>query len=91
MAFMGAGLITNIILDYLFLMVFKLGMFGAALATIIAEGIVALISIYYLFKIPSNGLPIAKNHPSSYSHHLFFFGIFLFLFVNKKIPFNGLK
>lgn len=49
MAFMGAGLITNIILDYLFLMVFKWGMFGAALATIIAECIVALISLYYLF------------------------------------------
>ncbi|ADG71904.1 MATE family efflux transporter [Brachyspira murdochii] len=49
MAFMVAGLITNIILDYLFLMVLRLGMFGAALATIIAEGIVALISLYYLF------------------------------------------
>ncbi|MEI0517472.1 MATE family efflux transporter [Brachyspira murdochii] len=49
MAFMVAGLITNIILDYLFLMVLRLGMFGAALATIIAESIVALISLYYLF------------------------------------------
>ena len=49
MSFMGVGLITNIILDYLFLMVFRLEMFGAALATIIAQGLVALISIYYLF------------------------------------------
>ena len=49
MSFMGVGLITNIFLDYLFLMVLKLEMFGAALATIIAQGIVALIAVYYLF------------------------------------------
>ncbi|WP_028330381.1 MATE family efflux transporter [Brachyspira alvinipulli] len=49
MSFMGLGLVINIVLDYLFLMVFKLEMFGAALATITAQGIVALISIYYLF------------------------------------------
>ncbi|WP_297245486.1 MATE family efflux transporter [uncultured Brachyspira sp.] len=49
MSFMGVGLITNIILDYLFLMVFRLEMFGAALATIIAQGLVALIAVYYLF------------------------------------------
>ena len=48
-SFMGSGLITNIILDYLFMMVFHWGMFGAALATIIAEGIVATLGIYYLF------------------------------------------
>ena len=49
MCFMGVGLVTNIILDYLFLMVLRLGMFGAALATITAQGLVALISVYYLF------------------------------------------
>ena len=49
MSFMGLGLVTNIILDYLFLIVFKLEMFGAALATITAQAIVALISVYYLF------------------------------------------
>ena len=49
MAFVSSGLITNITLDYLFMMVFHLGMFGAALATIIAEGIVAICGIYYLF------------------------------------------
>lgn len=49
MSFMGVGLITNISLDYLFLMVFRLEMFGAALATIIAQALVALIAVYYLF------------------------------------------
>ena len=48
-AFVISGLITNIILDYLFIMVFHWGMFGAALATIIAEGIIAICGIYYLF------------------------------------------
>ena len=48
-AFVSSGLITNIILDYLFMMVFHWGMAGAALATIIAEGIVAICGIYYLF------------------------------------------
>ena len=49
MSFMGIGLITNIVLDYVFLMVLRLGTFGAALATIIAQAIVSVISIYYLF------------------------------------------
>ncbi|WP_300368598.1 MATE family efflux transporter [Brachyspira sp.] len=49
MIFMSFGLITNIFLDYLFLIVFRLEMFGAALATIIAQGLVAIISIYSLF------------------------------------------
>lgn len=49
MAFACSGLITNIILDYLFMMVFHWGMAGAALATIISEGIVATLGVYYLF------------------------------------------
>ncbi|MEI0580421.1 MATE family efflux transporter [Brachyspira pilosicoli] len=49
MCFMGTGLITNIILDYVFLMVLRLGTFGAALATILAQAIVSLMAIYYLF------------------------------------------
>lgn len=49
MAFTCSGLITNIILDYLFMMVFHWGMAGAALATIIAEGIVGALGVYYLF------------------------------------------
>ncbi|WP_295158836.1 MATE family efflux transporter [uncultured Brachyspira sp.] len=49
MIFMGLGLITNIILDYLFLMVFRLEMFGAALATIIAQALVSVTAVYYLF------------------------------------------
>ena len=44
------GLILNIILDYLFVMVFDLGTFGAGLGTITAIGLSALIGlIYFLF------------------------------------------
>ena len=39
------GLITNIILDYLFIMVFNLGLFGAALATVVGQVITCIIGL----------------------------------------------
>ena len=48
--FMSCGLITNIILDYLFVFEYDMGLGGAALATILAQGIVAFLSISYLWK-----------------------------------------
>ncbi|HCT63071.1 MAG TPA: MATE family efflux transporter [Erysipelotrichaceae bacterium] len=45
--FLGAG--TNIILDPLFIYVFKMGMGGAAWATIIAQGISAMWVVLYFF------------------------------------------
>ena len=45
--FLGAG--TNIVLDPLFIYVFKMGMGGAAWATIIAQGISATWVILYFF------------------------------------------
>lgn len=48
--FMSCGLITNILLDYVFVFVFAMGLSGAALATILAQGIVAFLSILYLWK-----------------------------------------
>ncbi len=44
------GLIFNVILDYLFVAVFKLGTFGAALGTVISICISALIGLYYFLK-----------------------------------------
>lgn len=46
---MVAGVITNLVLDYLFVMHLKLGMSGAALATVISFALPALLFTYYLF------------------------------------------
>lgn len=45
---MIAGFVTNIILDYLFVWVFGQGVAGAALATIIGQGVTMLIALTYL-------------------------------------------
>lgn len=42
-----SGAIANIILDYVFIFVFKMGMTGAALATAIGQGITFIITIWY--------------------------------------------
>lgn len=46
---MSSGLITNIILDYVFVFDMKMGLFGAGLATILAQAIVVLCSFLYLW------------------------------------------
>lgn len=47
---MSSGLITNIILDYVLVYKFKMGLFGAGLATITAQAVVACFSVLYLWK-----------------------------------------
>ena len=47
---MLAGAITNIILDPVFIFTFKMGMTGAALATIIGQGVTFLMTVAYFFK-----------------------------------------
>lgn len=47
---MCSGLITNVLLDYYFVFVLQKGLAGAALATIIAQGIVSVCSFIYLWK-----------------------------------------
>ncbi len=49
MSFMATGLIINIILDYFFIYVLRWGMRGAAFATVSAQFVVVILSIYYLF------------------------------------------
>ena len=49
MASMLAGAITNIILDPVFIFGFKMGMTGAALATVIGQGVTFAMSIWYFF------------------------------------------
>lgn len=46
---MSCGLISNVVLDYLFVFKFGMGLQGAALATIMAQGAVAVGSLIYLF------------------------------------------
>lgn len=50
MVSMIAGFVTNIILDYLFVWVLEQGVAGAALATIIGQGITMLIALVYLLR-----------------------------------------
>lgn len=47
------GAIINIILDPLFIYVFKWGMMGAAVATVIGQIMTAVLAIYYLSKLRS--------------------------------------
>ena len=48
-----AGAVINIILDPIFIFVFKWGMMGAALATILGQVVTALLSVWYLFHFKS--------------------------------------
>lgn len=50
MVVMVAGLITNIVLDAVFIMVFQWGIFGAAFATILAQGVTAIGGLAGLLK-----------------------------------------
>lgn len=43
--FLGAGI--NIVLDYVFIFIFKMGMAGAALATILAQLAAVIWAVYY--------------------------------------------
>ena len=47
---MSSGLITNIILDYLFVFRMGMGLAGAAIATVIAQAVVAAFNLSYLFR-----------------------------------------
>ncbi len=42
--------LLNIVLDLVFILVFKLGTFGAALATDVSQGISAVLSLIYIYK-----------------------------------------
>lgn len=45
---MIAGFLTNIVLDWLFVWVFSWGMMGAAVATVIGQGVTMVIALVYL-------------------------------------------
>lgn len=45
---MSSGMFTNIILDYVFVFRFNMGLFGAGFATILAQIVVSIVSLCYL-------------------------------------------
>ena len=47
--FVGIAAVLNIILDYLFVVVFHMAVFGAALATVIGQGVSFIASLIYLY------------------------------------------
>lgn len=58
---MVAGFLTNIVLDYLFVWVFGMGMTGAAVATVIGQAVAMAGGFAYLLwkKVPFWGIPHA--------------------------------
>ena len=60
-----AGAVVNIILDPVFIFVFKWGMMGAALATILGQILTASLAIWYLFHMKA-----VKLEKASFAPHL---------------------
>lgn len=65
MAFSLMGAVINIILDPIFIFIFKWGMMGAALATILGQFLTCIISAIYITK-----MKITKLHKSSFKLNL---------------------
>lgn len=59
--FLGIAAVLNIVLDLVFVIVFKMGVGGAAWATILSQGVSAgMIMLYCIFKLPI--IRLAKKH-----------------------------
>ncbi|MFX0549751.1 MATE family efflux transporter [Hathewaya histolytica] len=63
MSIMISGLIANIILDALFIMVLGLGIYGAAIATVTAQGLVAVASLIVIFCDKKNKFKVCELKP----------------------------
>lgn len=64
MASMVAGALTNIILDPVFIFGTKLGMFGAALATVIGQTVSFIITLVYFFRTKTFKLNLKSFIPN---------------------------
>lgn len=67
MIVMLVSAVTNIILDPIFIFVLKMGMKGAALATVISQIIATVISFYLIFKYQNKYIDLSKF---SFDFHL---------------------
>lgn len=56
-----AGAVVNIILDPIFIFVFKWGMMGAAVATVLGQLLTAAMAVYYLFHMRSVKLEKSRS------------------------------
>jgi len=61
---MIAGALTNIILDPVFLFGFKMGMQGAALATLLGQAVTFILSVIYLFRAKTFKLKLSDFIPN---------------------------
>ncbi len=61
MVYGGLSVLLNIILDPLFILVFDLGIRGAAIATVISRGIFSLYAVYRLF-LSKDGIKLHRKH-----------------------------
>ncbi len=50
MLIIGSGLIANLVLDYFFVLVFNWGLEGAAIATVIGQGIPIVLGLIYFYR-----------------------------------------
>ena len=75
MASMIAGFVTNILLDYLFVWIFHQGIAGAALATVIGQGITMLTALVYLLYQQQLTLRISYSSMGSVSASILKTGI----------------
>ncbi len=75
MTAMVLGFVTNIILDFLFVWVFGYGMKGAALATVIGQGVTALTAILYAVYKKCFFVKISVSHIRSVAGYIFKVGL----------------
>lgn len=75
MAAMVAGFVTNIILDFVFVWVLGYGMKGAALATVMGQGITALIAIIYSVYQKCFFIKVSSDHAASIMESIFKVGL----------------
>jgi Na+-driven multidrug efflux pump len=57
MLFIAAGLITNIALDWYFIMYLGMGMFGAAIVTVIGQSLIIILCIAHFLRKPGQERP----------------------------------
>lgn len=72
---MAAGFITNIILDYLFVWIFHQGVAGAAIATVIGQGVTFLTALIYMLRYQQFTLSIPFSDIASVSKNIIKIGI----------------
>lgn len=72
---MIAGFITNIILDYLFVWVWGQGVAGAAIATVIGQGVTMLIALAYILKKKQFTLKIPLSKAGTVSASILKIGV----------------